>query len=64
MRFLALFGILSTLVAASPTPVHVPQAKKTCVVPFANGGDDTPAAQWAAGNCSSNAVIEFAEGID
>jgi hypothetical protein len=66
MKFLALFAVLSALsAAASPTPVLTARGKKaTCVVAYANGGDDTPAAEAAAAECSSNAVIEFKEGVD
>lgn len=38
--------------------------KQTCVVPFANGADDTPAIEAAAAKCKSNAIIEFSQGVD
>lgn len=67
MKLVALFAILSALgaVTATPTPILSARGgKTTCVVPFANGGDDTPAAQAAASKCSKNAVIIFKEGVD
>jgi len=67
MQVVALFALLSALTAttASPTPVLTARGRKTtCVVPYANGGDDTPAIEAAAAKCNKNAVIEFSQGVD
>lgn len=65
MRTFALFTILAALVSASPTPhTNKGNGRKTCVVAHANGGDDTPNVHKAVAECSKNAVIHFAPGID
>lgn len=66
MKAFALFTLLSALTAtASPTRIVTARGgKTTCVVPYANGGDDTPAAEAAAAKCNKNAVIEFKQGVD
>jgi hypothetical protein len=65
MKTLALISALAALGLASPTPVADTQyPRQTCVVPYANGGDDTPAIHAAGAKCSSNAVIKFEAGVD
>jgi hypothetical protein len=68
MRFLALFAVLATLGLAQPmrpTPRTTGEdARPTCVVEYANGGDDTPNVHKAVEQCKSNAVIHFAPGVD
>lgn len=58
---------ISILLVASASPLSRRQAsrEKTCVVPSLNGtGDDSSAISLALTQCSSNAVIEFSEGLN